>query len=192
MSLLDKVNVIAGKGLSVNDYTDAEKSKLAGVATGATKITVTDSLTSTSKTNALSAAQGKALQDNKANKAAPEPINIDIINECRAYGSAGGCYYQKNDSGLVLLNFAIARVDDEPFPTSGYFVPFIMPVGFRPSKTVRLTANYSTYLLENENTPSSAGAFGCYLQSSGELRVNLTPKDAKVIMGSAVFYASTV
>lgn len=52
-----------GKGLSSNDYTTDEKTKLSGVATGATKNTVEDVLTSTSKTNALSANQGKVLND---------------------------------------------------------------------------------------------------------------------------------
>lgn len=52
-----------GKGLSSNDYTDAEKTKLSGIATGATKNTVEDTLTSTSTTNALSANQGKVLDE---------------------------------------------------------------------------------------------------------------------------------
>lgn len=34
--LADKVDKVTGKGLSTNDYTDAEKSKLAGIAAGAT------------------------------------------------------------------------------------------------------------------------------------------------------------
>jgi hypothetical protein len=34
-TLADKVDKVAGKGLSTNDYTDAEKTKLAGVAAGA-------------------------------------------------------------------------------------------------------------------------------------------------------------
>ena len=42
-----------------------DKTKLEGIATGATKNVVENVLTSTSTTNALSAAQGKALNDNK-------------------------------------------------------------------------------------------------------------------------------
>lgn len=52
-----------GKGLSTNDYTTAEKEKLAGIAEGANKTIVENVLTSTSETNALSAAQGKVLND---------------------------------------------------------------------------------------------------------------------------------
>lgn len=53
----------AGKGLSTNDYSNDEKSKLANIEAGATNTTVENVLTSTSETNALSAAQGKALKD---------------------------------------------------------------------------------------------------------------------------------
>lgn len=54
---------VSGKGLSTNDYTTAEKEKLAGIASGATAVTVNNTLTSTSTTQALSAAQGKVLND---------------------------------------------------------------------------------------------------------------------------------
>lgn len=60
-ALKDKVSAEAGKGLSSNDYTAAEKLKLSGVAEGANKTTVEDALTSDSRVNALSAAQGKVL-----------------------------------------------------------------------------------------------------------------------------------
>lgn len=58
-----KVDKIEGKELSSNDFTDAYKSKLDGIAAQANKTTVENSLTSTSTTNALAAAQGKALKD---------------------------------------------------------------------------------------------------------------------------------
>lgn len=50
-----------GKGLSTNDYSTEEKTKLAGIDTGANKTTVVDNLTSDSATDALSAKQGKEL-----------------------------------------------------------------------------------------------------------------------------------
>lgn len=53
----------AGKGLSTNDYSNDEKSKLANIEAGATNTVVENVLTSTSEKNALSAAQGKALKD---------------------------------------------------------------------------------------------------------------------------------
>ena len=63
----NKVDKVEGKGLSTNDYTTTEKNKLAGIATSANKTTVNNTLTSTSTTEALSAAQGKALNDKIAN-----------------------------------------------------------------------------------------------------------------------------
>lgn len=60
----NRVEKVAGKGLSTNDYTTDEKNKLAGVEAGANKTTVTNNLTSTSATNALSAGQGKVLWEN--------------------------------------------------------------------------------------------------------------------------------
>lgn len=52
-----KVDKVSGKGLSTNDYTTEEKTKLAGIATGATKVTV-DSSVSSSSTNPV---QSKAI-----------------------------------------------------------------------------------------------------------------------------------
>ena len=45
-----KVTAVSGKGLSTNDYTTAEKTKLAGIGEGATK-TIIDSALSTTSTN---------------------------------------------------------------------------------------------------------------------------------------------
>lgn len=52
-----------GKGLSSNDYTLDEKVKLAGIDTGANKTVVSDSLSNPSVTDALSANQGKVLDE---------------------------------------------------------------------------------------------------------------------------------
>ena len=58
-----KVDKVSGKGLSTNDYTTAEKEKLAGIATGATKVIVDSELSSTS-TNAI---QNKVVANMKTN-----------------------------------------------------------------------------------------------------------------------------
>lgn len=61
--LNNKVDKVSGKGLSTNDYTTAEKNKLAGIATGANK-TVVDSDISTTSTNPVqSKAVGLKFQD---------------------------------------------------------------------------------------------------------------------------------
>ena len=46
--LSEKVDVVEGKGLSTNDYTDEEKSKLSGIEKGANKTIVDSSLSDTS------------------------------------------------------------------------------------------------------------------------------------------------
>ena len=61
--LSNKVDKVSDKGLSTNDYTTAEKQKLAGIAKNATKTTIENVLTSIRTNTALSAAQGKALKD---------------------------------------------------------------------------------------------------------------------------------
>ena len=61
--LNNKVDKIEGKTLSTNDYTTEDKNKLSGIQAQANKTTVENVLTSDSTTNALSAAQGKRLNE---------------------------------------------------------------------------------------------------------------------------------
>ncbi len=63
--LANKVDVVAGKGLSTNDYSTAEKDKLAGIATGATNVVVDSAMSGTS-TNPV---QNKIVQAELALKA---------------------------------------------------------------------------------------------------------------------------
>lgn len=58
-----KVDKADGKALSTNDYTTAEKTKLSGIANNANNTPIVDNLTSTTVTSALSAAQGRILND---------------------------------------------------------------------------------------------------------------------------------
>lgn len=75
-----KVDKISGKGLSTNDYTTAEKNKLAGIATGANK-TIVDSELSSDSTNPVqnkvvnSALSGKVPTTRKVNNKA---LSADI------------------------------------------------------------------------------------------------------------------
>ena len=63
----NKVDKVSGKGLSTNDYTTAEKEKLAGIATGANK-TVIDSALNSSSTNPVQNKVIKKSLDNKVDK----------------------------------------------------------------------------------------------------------------------------
>lgn len=86
-ALNGKVSVVSGMGLSQNSYTTDEKTKLAGIATGATK-NVIDSALSTSSTNAI---QNKVVA-----------TNINTINSNLASGKVkfkvenGKLYYSIN------------------------------------------------------------------------------------------------
>lgn len=88
-----KVDKVDGKGLSTNDYTTSEKTKLANIETGANKTTVENVLTSTSTTNALSAAQGKVLDEKIA------AINTDLAE--KGAGDMLKSVYDTNNSGVV-------------------------------------------------------------------------------------------
>lgn len=59
----NKVDKVHGKELSTNDFTDEDKQKLDSIESGANKTVVNNTLTSTSTEEALSAGQGKALND---------------------------------------------------------------------------------------------------------------------------------
>lgn len=62
-TLIDtKVDKVNGKGLSTNDYTTADKDKLSGIATGANKIEVDSSLSSTSTNPVQNKAVNSALE----------------------------------------------------------------------------------------------------------------------------------
>lgn len=88
-----KVDKVEGKGLSTNDLTDELLTKINGIEEGANKTTVENVLTSTSTTNALSAAQGKALKD------AIDGINTDI--EALGVGDMLKSTYDADNDGVV-------------------------------------------------------------------------------------------
>lgn len=88
-----KVDKVEGKQLSTNDFTADEKQKLAGIAANATRVLVENVLTSDSTTNALSAAQGKAL------KALIDELS-NSLGEL-GYGDMMKSVYDANDDGIV-------------------------------------------------------------------------------------------
>lgn len=88
-----KVDAETGKGLSSNDYTDAEKNKLNGIETGANATTVYDGLDSTSATDALSANQGKVL-DGKITTLQNSMSNL-------GYGDMMKATYDADEDGVV-------------------------------------------------------------------------------------------
>lgn len=102
-----KVDKVSGKGLSTNDFTDALKTKLDGIATGANKTTVDSALSSSSTNpvqnkvintalgNKVDKVSGKGLSTNdftdtlkaKLENQADNPFNSFITNAAYKYGS---------------------------------------------------------------------------------------------------------
>lgn len=64
----NKVEKEEGKGLTKNEFTDTDKDKLDGIEERANKTEIVDSLNSNDINKALSAKQGKRLEDKKADK----------------------------------------------------------------------------------------------------------------------------
>lgn len=85
---------VDGKGLSTNDYTNEDMTKLSGIDEGATKTIVTDALNSTSPVNALSAKQGKVLNEKI------DGVANDIPKTIASFSDAGN-YALKTDLSTV-------------------------------------------------------------------------------------------
>ncbi len=84
-----KVDKVSGKGLSTNDYTTAEKNKLAGIAEGANK-TVVDSALSSTSTNPV---QNKVINSALAGK-------VDTSTTVNGHALSGNVTVTKSDVGL--------------------------------------------------------------------------------------------
>ena len=112
----NKIDKVSGKQLSTNDYTTAEKNKLAGIAAGANQTTIVNNLTSTSTTSALSAAQGKVLNEKFVVKSPSDTTEVQTINSPVTINgvlrSAYGQIYYATDSSATIstnnLNLTIA------------------------------------------------------------------------------------
>ena len=76
-ALDNKVDKVTGKGLSTNDYTTAEKNKLAGIAEGANK-TIVDSTWVDNSTNPVESKLVKAALDGKINTTDTLILNCEL------------------------------------------------------------------------------------------------------------------
>lgn len=90
-----KVDKVVGKGLSTNDFTTPEKTKLAGIEAQANKTVIKNNLTTTEAGSALDATQGKALSESKVSKT-DMPLTAALVNtNARTYqfsDSRGNAY----------------------------------------------------------------------------------------------------
>lgn len=105
----NKVDKVSGKGLSTNDYTTAEKNKLAGIAANANNYTLptaTDSTLGGIKTGFVSTDTKKAvkLQDGKAYVEIDSTIDINSIPDAESFYSYGVSWQTGS------LNTTLARI----------------------------------------------------------------------------------
>lgn len=134
----------SGKGLSSNDFTTDEKTKLFGIETGANKITVVDNLDSTSNTDALSSNQGrilnekiKAFNDNVSNlgggdmlKSVYDTNNNGKVDDADKLGGQAPSYYAKAEDVSKKANTS----DLHKVATSGNYEDLEnKPTNFAPS-----------------------------------------------------------
>ncbi len=160
-----KVDKAEGKQLSTNDFTDAEKNKLANIAANATRVIVENVLTSDSTTNALSAAQGKALKalidelsDSLSDlgygdmmKSVYDANNDGIVDNASQLGGQAPAYYAKADGTNIQTAFTPASTRQNI--TSGEALPAILgkiSKFFTDLKTVAFSGSYND--LSNQPT----------------------------------------
>lgn len=133
-----KVDKVDGKGLSTNDYTTAEKNKLGNIETGANKTTVINNLTSTSTSDALSAYQGKLLNDRI------KSVTDDLGS--LGYGDMMKATYDADNDGVV----------DDAHKLGGQLPSYYAPASSIPTKTSQLT-NDSNFITDVSGKLDSSG-----------------------------------
>lgn len=136
----NKVDKVSGRGLSTNDYTTAEKTKLAGIATGANKTTV-DSVLSSSSTNPVQ------------NKVVTEQINQVLgfiatqLGSILEWKNATSCYINSAELGAC---YYICMPETDTMSNVGKEVLVVYNNGaIAKGKIVKSASNYG---LENPVT----------------------------------------
>lgn len=120
--LAKKVNAVSGKVLSTNDYTTAEKNKLAGIASGAQANTIT-----TVKVNgtALTPDTNKAVNVTTPTKTSQLTNDSGFQNATQVNATITGKGYQTQAQVQSLINSAVGNVTSikyqkvDSLPTAG-------------------------------------------------------------------------
>ena len=109
-ALQDKVDKEAGKGLSEANFTASEKSKLAGIATGANKTVIANALTETVAGKALDAVQGKALAEQIGTISGKRTARFVIGTSTAGWTSADCDYLCDGTADQTEINNAITAL----------------------------------------------------------------------------------
>ncbi len=160
-ALKGKVDAEPGKGLSTSDYTPAEKAKLAAVAEGANRTTVEDVLTSDSRVNALSAAQGKVLDG----KIKEMKDSLGALG----YGDMLKLTYDADNDGVIDK---AANADKLGGQAPGYYAP----ASSVPTKVSQVTNDAGYQTAANVEAAISAKGY----QTAAQVDARISAANARV------------
>lgn len=168
----NKVDKVAGKGLSTNDYTTTEKNKLTGIADGANKTVVDTALSSTS----INPVQNKvvtAIIDNLSDMVGDTPVadqittaladKVDTANGQYAITTAGtGAAYTATVPGITELKVGASFI----------MIPHVVSASTTPTLDVNgLGAKGIKRRLSNLSTSVQAGYTATWLAVNKPFRI---------------------
>ncbi len=181
-AIAGKVDAVEGKGLSTNDYTTAEKNKLAGIPEGGASITVDSSLSATSE-NPVQNKVVKSALDGKANSVHTHSNATTLLS---GFMSA---------SDKVKLNGIAAGANNYSLPTATSSVLGGVKTGDNITNsdgTISLTESNVTSALGY--TPFGNSTLSMANGGTGSAQVVNAPKNAilkKANDGNYVWYTQT-
>lgn len=146
-----------GKGLSTNDYTTAEKDKLASVENGANK-TVVDNEMSEESENPVQNKVLKSILDEKADDVEVEKIRTFVVGDESTYRDGDTLYY--DDENNITKIILAADDDGNPFSLTEMILKLTIPTTDIPSNSYLVNCNpYSLISIDENGFPNSASGY---------------------------------
>lgn len=191
-----KVDKVEGKDLSTNDYTTAEKTKLAGIATGANKTVVDSTLSSTSANTVRNSAVSKAITDATNRIAATESIVSHLSTNLQ---SAFTQLSEKADTS-DLENYVPksgATFDKDASITfnrtrDNRFIKYDTSVRFFSASNKQTASGLYYYSHNDTKMSNSFGAIGALYNTDGIIKYYMGPSSSNTLFemspnGNATF-----
>lgn len=168
----DKVDKVAGKGLSTNDYTTTEKNKLAGIAEGANK-TVVDSTLSATSENPVQNKVITAIVDDLSDLIGDTPVADQITSAVSDKVDAANGQYAVTTAGNGLAYIAtVPGITALTVGASFIMIPHIVSASTTPTLNVNgLGAKDIKRRLGNLATSLQAGYTDTWLAVGKPFRV---------------------
>lgn len=163
---LNKVDKITGKGLSTNDYTNADQTEVKKIKNKADDSDSSRTTTAKDVTGAIN-----ELNSKKANKSV-SALKPTLVNGWNNYTNWDASFkeaiYYKDEFGIVHFEGTLVG------GTNGY--PFIFPVNYKPSKTITFpvvakTSTSDDKIIVLQGFVDKDGNMGTYEYSTSNVRV---------------------